>query len=72
MSASNFSEPEVAQDFYPFERFYFRVNVPALDTYAGHIIGQLFGHAFGEGGYQRSLVYFNPFSELPRANHQSD
>ena len=52
-----FAFAEIAEEFYPLERFNFGVHVAAGYTYFGVVVCQVLGHAFGESRYKNALVF---------------
>ena len=50
------AQSQVAQDLHPFHGIDFGVDVAHLDAQTGHILGQFFRHAFGQGGHQYAFV----------------
>ena len=40
------------------------MQVAHFHTVVGEVVGQLFGHAFGEGGDQHALVFVHPYANF--------
>src|SRR5262249_48369801 len=47
---------QVAQNLYPFQSLDLGVHVAALHAHFAVILGQVLGHALGEGGYQHAFA----------------
>ena len=55
---------QIAQNFDPLERFDFRVHVAALHADFAVVLGEIFGHALGEGGYQHAFAFLDARADL--------
>ena len=51
-----FPAAQVAEDFHALERLDLRVQVPAANADLGVVVGQILGHALGQGGHQHALT----------------
>jgi hypothetical protein len=55
---------EVAEEADAFEGVNFGVHVAAADADLGVVVGEVFGHALGEGGDEDSLIAFGAVADL--------
>ena len=58
------AQAQVAQNFHPLHRVDVAVQIAHLDAVVAQIIGELLGHAFGEGGDQNPLVFHHPNADF--------
>ena len=59
-----FTFAEIAEEFDAFEGFDFGVHVAAADADLGVVVGEVLGHALGEGGDEDALVYGGAVADL--------
>ena len=58
------AQAQIAQDFHPLHRVDVAVQIAHLDAVVAQIIGELLGHAFGQGGDQNPLVFHHPNTDF--------
>ena len=54
------AQAQITQNFDPLHRVHIAVDVAHFDAVVGEVIGQLLGHAFGQGGDEHALVFLDP------------
>src|SRR5690606_25975015 len=58
------AQAQVADDLNPLDRIDIGVQIANLDAVLSEVIGQVFGHALGQGGDQYALLELYPFLDL--------
>ena len=53
------AQAQVAQNFYSLDRVHVAVQITHFDAVVAQVVGQLLGHALGQGGDQHALVLFD-------------
>ena len=58
------AQPQVTDNFHPLHGINVRVQVAHLDTVLVEELGEILGHALGEGGHQHPLALFDALARL--------
>ena len=58
------AEPQIADQFDPFQRVDVAVHIADLDALVGHIFGQVFGHFFRQRRDQRAVALLRRLADL--------
>ena len=58
------AQAQVTQNFHPLHRVHVAVQIAHLDAVVAQVIGQLLGHALGQGGDQHPLVLVHPDTDF--------